>query len=77
MQDLLETLLKPLVKDTKKIKIIKTQDNNNIKFTVHVPKEDIAKVIGKGGKMIKSINNLLKIRSIKENVYVNVELEEV
>lgn len=76
MEDLLQTLIEPLVSDSKKIKIEKSQDGDQIKFLVTIPKSDIAKVIGKEGRMIKSIKNLLKIRAIKENVFVSLEVQE-
>lgn len=76
MEDLIKILLEPLVTDPKSIKIEKDSNQNQIRFTVTVPKTDIAKVIGKSGKMIKSIKNLLKIRAIKENVFVQIEVKE-
>ncbi len=77
MEDLLKTLLEPLVSDLKKVKIEKEVDGKNYRFLVFVPKEDIAKVIGKGGKMVKSIKNLVKIRAIKEGLFVNIEVQEL
>ena len=77
MDDLLKTLLEPLVTDIKKVKIDKVQNNNYINYKVSIPQKDIAKVIGKNGKMIKSIKNLMKIKSVKENVYTSIELIEV
>jgi len=78
MEELLKILIEPLVSDIKKIKIERVnEENNNIRFIVSVPKKDIAKVIGKEGKMVKSIKNLLKVRAIKENVFANLELLEV
>jgi hypothetical protein len=77
MEELLKTLIYPLVSDTKKVKIEKKQEGDSYHFLVSVPKEDIAKVIGKNGKMIKAIKNLLKIRAIKENVFASVEVQEL
>ncbi|HSX19231.1 MAG TPA: KH domain-containing protein [Candidatus Saccharimonadales bacterium] len=76
MDDLLKLLVEPLVTDINEVKIEKQEDGNNILFTMMIPQTDIAKVIGKGGKMIKSIKNLLKIRAIKENVFANLEVKE-
>lgn len=76
MDDLLVFLLTPLVSDIKKVKIEKAQQDQNLKFLVTVPQEDIAKVIGKGGKMIKTIKNLLKIRGVKENIFASIEVLE-
>ncbi len=77
MEDLLQLLIEPLVTDFKKVKIEKIADGQNIKFIVSVPKADIAKVIGKEGKMIKAIKNLLKIRANKENVFVSLDVQEI
>ena len=76
MEDLIKLLIEPLVKDSKKVKIEKAENGQNVTFNVYVPKEDIAKVIGREGKMIKAIKNLLKIRAIKENVFVHLEVQE-
>ena len=76
MEELIKFLITPLLSKPQNITIEKVQDNSKITFNVFIEKNDIAKVIGKGGKMIKSIKNLVKIRAIKENVFVNVEVME-
>ena len=76
MEDLIKLLIEPLVSNIKKVKIEKQQDGQNITFNVLVPKDEIAKVIGREGKMVKSIKNLVKIRAIKENVFVHMEVQE-
>lgn len=77
MEDLIKSLLNPLVTDIKKVKIELSHDGDNTKYTLSIPQKDIAKVIGKNGKMIKAIKNLVKIKSVKENVYTSIELVEV
>lgn len=77
MEDLIKLLLEPLVKDVEKVKIEKKQEGDNINYILNVPKDDIAKVIGKNGKMIKAIKNLVKVRAVKENVFATVEVQEV
>lgn len=77
MDDLIKFLLEPLVSDINKVEIKKGQDGQNTTYILAIPKEDIAKVIGRGGKMIKSIKNLVKIRAIKENVFVNIDVQEI
>lgn len=76
MEDLIKILVEPLVTDARTIKITSEKNQDQIKFTLSVPQTDIAKVIGRGGKMIKAIKNLLKIRAIKENVFVQLEVKE-
>ncbi len=41
-----------------------------------VSKDDMGKVIGKGGKTIRAIRNLVKTLSIKQSVHTNVVLTE-
>lgn len=77
MDELLKLLVEPLVSDINDVKIEKTQEGDSTLYTLAIPQKDIAKVIGKEGRMIKSIKNLLKIRAIKENVYANVEVREI
>ena len=77
MEDLLKLLITPLASDFKKVKIEKSQDGQNVNFSILIPKDDIAKVIGKNGKMIKSIKNILRIRGVKENMFVAVEVNEM
>lgn len=77
MEEFLKLLIKPLVSDIKKVKIEKIETDNNVQFKIFVPKNDIAKVIGKEGKMVKAIKNLVKIRAIKENVFVSLDIQEV
>ena len=76
MEQLLKLLIEPLVSDIKKIKIERNQQENNVNFIVSIPKEEIAKVIGKEGRMVKAIKNLLRISAFKENVYATIELKE-
>ncbi|MBI4037887.1 KH domain-containing protein [Candidatus Curtissbacteria bacterium] len=76
MEELIKLLLEPLVTNIKKVKIEKNHDGSTTSFLLSIPKEDIAKVIGKEGKMIKTIKNLLKIRASKEQTYVTLEVQE-
>jgi predicted RNA-binding protein YlqC (UPF0109 family) len=52
-------------------------ENDIINFIVTVAKEDMGKVIGKEGKVIRSIRNIMKIKAMKENVRINISLAEV
>ncbi len=46
----------------------------NLRLQVHP--EDMGIVIGKGGNIIRAIRNLLRVKAIKENRRVNLELVE-
>lgn len=47
-----------------------------IVFTIHVHQEDMGKIIGKSGRIIRAIRDLIKILAAKKNMYVDVEIAE-
>jgi len=77
MRELLEYLVKNIVEQPEAVKVEETQTPEgrvNLKLTV-APK-DMGMVIGKGGRIIRALRNLVKVKAIKENKRVNVELTE-
>lgn len=75
MKDLLSHILIGITgKDTS---IEETDDSNGFTiFKVTLPKEDIGLVIGRSGKTINAIKNILKIMAIKEDRRIDVEIAE-
>lgn len=76
MEDFLNYLIPLLVDNKEQVKIEKTEDLEMIIFTISVAKEDMGKIIGKEGKIINSIRNLVKIIAVKEKQRVIVQLAE-
>jgi len=76
MEKLLELIIKSIVQKPKKIKIKKEEKEGFINFRLKVDSEDLKIVIGKKGRTIRAIRNLLRLRAIKEGIRVNLELEE-
>ena len=75
MKEFLEFLVKGIVKKEGDIVIEEERNQDNIiNLKLKVDKEDMGIVIGKEGKTIKSLRNLLKAKAIRENVRVNLEL---
>jgi predicted RNA-binding protein YlqC (UPF0109 family) len=75
MRQLLEFLLKGLLGDAK-FEVSEAEDNGKILFTIKTPSENIGLVIGKGGRMIKSLRNILKVRATLEKKAVSLNVEE-
>lgn len=75
MKDLLAFILDQIVPEAKS-EITENEQDGFVKFEVTVPQEYMGKVIGKGGKNISSIKNILKIRAIKEGKKVEVDVIE-
>ena len=73
MKELVEYIVKSLVDKPEAVSVKETQGDSITIIEVRTAPEDAGKVIGKEGKMIKSIKNLLKIRAIKENIFALVD----
>ena len=76
MKKLLEFLVKGLADKKEKVKIKQEVENGTVSLTCQVAKEDMGKIIGKGGKTIKAIRSLLRTKAGKEGKKVFFTLEE-
>lgn len=76
MEDFLNYLIPLLVDNSKAVKIVKEDVNGVVVFTISAAKEDMGRLIGKEGKIINSIRNLVKILAVKEKQRVTVQLAE-
>lgn len=61
IKDTLEYIVKAIVDDSKDISIEESQDNGLTIFEISAPTETIGKIIGKEGKIIKSIRTILNL----------------
>ncbi len=67
MKDTLHFIISNIVDNAEAVSIDETEEEGYVTFTVHAAKEDMGKVIGKEGKIIRSIRNIMKIKAMKEN----------
>ena len=73
MKEILELIITNLVDNKEEVSIEETVADNNIDYKVKVSKEDMGKVIGKQGKVAKSIRTVMKSVSAKEGKRANIE----
>ena len=76
MKDTLTHLLTSIVEHPDNVSVEETHDDSRVLLTIHVHQEDIGKVIGKSGRIIKALRDLIKLMATKENMYVDVVLSE-
>lgn len=76
MKDLLNYLISSITgKDS--FEIEEVTEGNFTNLTVKVPKEFMGLLIGKEGRVIKSIRNILKVKATLEKRGVNINLQEI
>lgn len=75
MKELLDYLIKGIL-GKEQFEIAETSEDGRFLFTIKTAKENIGLLIGKGGKMIKSLRNILKVRATLEKKVVSVNVEE-
>ena len=73
MKEILEILIKSLVEHEDEVIINQKEEEKNIIFEVKVAESDIGKVIGKQGRVAKSIRNIMKSIAGKEHKKVTIE----
>ncbi|MEX0621607.1 MAG: KH domain-containing protein [Candidatus Woykebacteria bacterium] len=76
MKDLIEFLVKNIVSEPERIEIKELESENGEIIQLKVAKDDMGKIIGKGGRTIKALRTLLKIKAIKTGRRAYLELSE-
>ena len=77
MKDVLELIIASLVDNKEEISIEEISNNEkSIEFKVKVASGDMGKVIGKQGRVAKSIRTVMKSVAGKDGKRVNVEFVE-
>lgn len=77
MKDLLMYIVKAIVDNKEEVKIEESADPvEGVILNLSVAEEDMGKVIGKEGKIIKAIRTIVRILAIKEGKRVTVNLED-
>lgn len=66
MKDLLVFILKNILGQESKFEVDEENDGSVVKLIVKTSEEEGGMVIGKGGKVIKAIRNILRIKATLE-----------
>lgn len=77
MKDVLELIITNLVDNKEEVSIEEVSNNEkSVDFKVKVASNDMGKIIGKQGRVAKSIRTVMKSVAGKEGKKVNVEFVE-
>ena len=73
MKNLLEIIIKGLVDNKESVSIKEEIAKDTITYQVKVAQSDMGQIIGKQGRMAKSIRTVMKSVASKEHKKVNIE----
>lgn len=76
-KELLEYIVKNLVTNKEVIQVEETMIEEKLILKLKVAKEDMGRVIGKEGRIIRSIREILNAYASKNHEKVAVEIEEI
>jgi hypothetical protein len=77
MVELIEYIAKSLVDEPEKVKVSSQEGEDVNNILLQVSSTDMGKVIGKQGRIAKAIRSILKAVSLKEEIRVNLEIDEI
>ena len=73
MKEIIETIILNLVDNKDSVQVNEVQGEKSIVFEVKVANEDMGKVIGRQGRLAKSIRTVVKSIGAREHKKVSVE----
>lgn len=76
MQDTLKFIIQSIVDKQEAVDIEELEEEGVTQFTITADSSDYGKIIGKEGKIIRSIRNIMKIPAIKAGKRINISLAD-
>ncbi|MEI6601975.1 MAG: KH domain-containing protein [Clostridia bacterium] len=74
MKELLEVVAKALVSKPEAVRVKETMNGDTIVLELNVAEDEMGKVIGKQGRIAKSIRTLVKAAALRQEKKVIVEI---
>ncbi len=74
MKDLLEYIARNLVDDPDAVRVTEDHDGDVLLLRLEVGPDDVGKVIGRGGRIARSIRAVIRAAAVKADIAVSVEI---
>jgi predicted RNA-binding protein YlqC (UPF0109 family) len=76
MKDLIEFIAKSLVDHPEEVQVRQSGGGSRVRIELSVTKDDMGRVIGKGGKVANSIRTLLRVAAEREGKQATLDVIE-
>ncbi len=76
MEEVLKVIIENLVENKEAVQITRIDDEKGVLLKVKVAKDDMGQVIGKQGRIAKSIRTVMKAITAKEHKKVGIIFED-
>jgi predicted RNA-binding protein YlqC (UPF0109 family) len=76
MKDLIEYIAKSLVDHPEEVQVKQSGGGSRVRIELSVAKDDMGRVIGKGGKVANSIRTLLRVAAEREGKQATLDVIE-
>ncbi len=76
MKDLIDFIARSLVDDPTQVKVQEFVKRNTVRVRLQVAKEDMGRVIGKGGRVANAMRTLLKVAAAQTGKHVSLDIDE-
>lgn len=76
MKDTLSFIVSSIVEKSESVEVAEEENQGIVNLTVKVDPQDMGKIIGKEGKVIKAIRNLMRIPGVLQGKKIYITLVE-
>ena len=76
VRDVLEYIARNLVDEPDSVEVTEVESNGGVLLRLKVAPDDMGKVIGKGGRTVRAIRDVVRAAATRDGVPVTVEIVE-
>lgn len=74
MQELIEFIARSLVDDPTQVQVSQAKRGSTIELRLQVAKEDMGRVIGKGGRVANAMRALLMVAAVRQGTRASLDI---
>ncbi len=75
VKEVLEYIAKNVVDDPDAVRVTEVEDGDTVSLKLAVASDDVGKVIGRRGRTVRAIRDMVRAAGVKAGVNVSVEIE--